>query len=110
MTFKEDCPDLRNSRVIDVIAELHSYGVEVTVHDPMANSVDAQSEHGVALKDWADLPQADALIAAVAHRKFLELPLSHLLQRLKPGGCFIDVKSRFPADLIRSSGISLWRL
>ena len=73
LTFKENVPDIRNSKVIDVIRELHEFGVETFVHDPVAGADDALHEYGVRLCDWDDLPAADALILAVAHKQFLEL-------------------------------------
>ena len=66
LTFKENCPDLRNSKVIDVIRELKSYGCNVIVHDPVAESTEAQHEYGVSLTAWNDLPRASAIVAAVA--------------------------------------------
>src|SRR6266403_5752666 len=74
LTFKEDVPDLRNSKVIDIIRELHEFGVETFVHDPQASPDDALHEYGVRLTDWDSLPAADALILAVAHRRYLEAP------------------------------------
>ena len=71
LTFKENCPDLRNSKVIDVIRELQSYGVAVTVHDPVADAGEAMNHYGLALTAWEDLPRAHALVAAVAHESFL---------------------------------------
>jgi UDP-N-acetyl-D-galactosamine dehydrogenase len=69
LTFKEDCPDLRNSHVIDVIRELQDYGCEVTVHDPLADPQEAAHEYGARLVAWDQLPvTADALVCAVAHR------------------------------------------
>src|ERR1035437_588372 len=69
LTFKENCADLRNSKVADVINELKSYGVEVFVHDPYADPEEALAEYGVNLLAWADLPSADAIVAAVSHRQ-----------------------------------------
>src|SRR5439155_1648464 len=74
LTFKEDVPDIRNSKVIDIIRELHEFGVETFVHDPQASPDDALHEYGVRLTDWDSLPAADALILAVAHRRYLEAP------------------------------------
>lgn len=111
LTFKEDCPDLRNSKVADVVKELTEFGCEVSVHDPVANPHDAQHEYGIALSDWADLPKdADAIVAAVSHRQLLARPLSALTSRLKPGGVFIDVKSAYDPLVIRQQGFKLWRL
>ncbi len=110
LTFKEDVPDLRNSRVIDVIRELSSYGIEVHVHDPIAKSRDAMHEYGVELVSWDALPVADALIAAVAHKKFIGMSTGELATKVAPRGCFIDVKARFDAAALRAAGLSVWRL
>ena len=72
LTFKENCADLRNSKVVDIIRELQAYGVEVFVHDPQADAEEAMHEYGVRLVRWDDLPRADAIVAAVAHREFRE--------------------------------------
>jgi UDP-N-acetyl-D-mannosaminuronate dehydrogenase len=69
LTFKEDVPGLRNSRVIDVISELKSYGIDVHVHDPVTDARDAMREYGIELVPWDALPRADALIVAVAHKR-----------------------------------------
>src|SRR4030095_4101567 len=93
MTFKENCADLRNSKVIDIIQELTSYGVEVSVHDPQASAADALEEYAPALCEWSALPRADAMIAAVAHQQYQELTPAQIAEKVVPGGCFIDVKS-----------------
>jgi UDP-N-acetyl-D-galactosamine dehydrogenase len=110
LTFKEDVPDLRNSRVIDVIHELQSYGVEVIVHDPIADPRDAHEEYRVDLVSWEQLPRADAVVAAVAHKCYVEKPLNRLLEKLKPGGIFIDVKSRFNREALEAGGACVWKL
>jgi UDP-N-acetyl-D-galactosamine dehydrogenase len=110
LTFKENCPDLRNSKVADIIAELKSYGVEVHVHDPVASAKEAQHEYGVELTSWENLPRADAIIAAVAHKELLARPLSDFESKLNEGGCFIDVKSQFDMKAIRAAGFGVWRL
>jgi len=110
LTFKEDCPDIRNTRVIDVVRELQSYGVEVHVHDPAADPAEAEQEYGIRLESWESLPRADALVAAVAHREFVARPLSDYLAKVVDGGCFIDVKSRFDLDALREAGLTVWRL
>lgn len=108
LTFKENCPDLRNSKVPDVIRELQSFGVSVSVHDPLAIAVEAEHEYGVSLTQWDSLPQADALILAVAHTEYRTLEPTDLSAVVKPGGCVIDVKSIFDhADL---PNMLYWRL
>ncbi len=111
LTFKENCPDLRNSKVADVIRELKELGCEVSVHDPIADSRDAVHEYGVALTPWEKLPaQADAIVAAVPHRSYLAMPLTELLSRLKRNGVFIDVKSVFDRTAVKEAGFRMWRL
>jgi len=110
ITFKEDVPDLRNSKVGDLITELRAYGVEVLVHDPIADAAEALMEYGVELMAWDSLPQADAVIVAVAHETLVSISHSSYAGKLKPGGCFIDVKSRFDADKLNAAGFSVWRL
>jgi UDP-N-acetyl-D-galactosamine dehydrogenase len=110
LTFKENCPDLRNSKVADIIAELKSYGVEVHVHDPVAEADEALHEYGVELERWDDLPRADAIIAAVPHKELLAIPAGELAAKLTPLGCFIDVKSAFDLAPLRRAGHAVWRL
>jgi UDP-N-acetyl-D-galactosamine dehydrogenase len=110
LTFKEDVPDIRNSKVIDIIRELHEFGVETFVHDPQASPDDALHEYGVRLADWDSLPAADALILAVAHRKYLELPNEALLRKVVRAGCVIDIKSVLDAAAFRKEGLRVWRL
>ncbi|MGV3654385.1 MAG: nucleotide sugar dehydrogenase [Noviherbaspirillum sp.] len=110
LTFKEDCPDLRNSKVYDMIQELQSYGVEVHVHDPVADPDEAMHEYGIRLESWKDLPRADAIIAAVSHRQLLRLTIDDIESKVVRKGCFIDVKSRFDRAELEACGLSIWRL
>ncbi|MFB9243731.1 nucleotide sugar dehydrogenase [Massilia antarctica] len=110
LTFKENCPDLRNSKVADIITELQTYGVQVHVHDPVADAAEAMHEYGVELESWERLPQADAIIAAVSHKELLARPLSDFQAKLNKGACFMDVKSLFDQDALRAAGFSVWRL
>jgi UDP-N-acetyl-D-galactosamine dehydrogenase len=110
ITFKENVPDLRNSKVADLIAELRAYGLEVFVHDPVADADEARRDYGVELLAWEALPQADALIVAVAHQALLSKPHAAYVGKVKPGGCFIDVKAQFDADKLSAAGIHVWRL
>jgi UDP-N-acetyl-D-glucosamine/UDP-N-acetyl-D-galactosamine dehydrogenase len=111
LTFKENCPDLRNSKVADVIRELKELGCQVSVHDPIADSEEAVHHYGVALTPWEELPaQADAVVAAVPHKSYQTMPLRELLSRLKKNGVFIDVKSAFDRTAIREAGFRMWRL
>ncbi len=110
LTFKENCADIRNTRVIDIIAELRNYGIRVFAHDPLADPHEAKEEYGEALHEWADLPRADAIVVAVAHKKYLEQPVEKLLEKLKPGGVVVDVKSKLDREALSGNGISFWRL
>ncbi len=110
LTFKENCGDLRNSKVIDIIRELQSYGVEVHVADPQAEPEEALHEYGVKLEKWDDLPRADAVVAAVAHREFAALPVEDLGRKMVKGGAFIDVKAVFDEKALSGAGFRVWRL
>ncbi|MFW8566997.1 nucleotide sugar dehydrogenase [Orrella sp. 11846] len=110
LTFKENCPDLRNSKVADVVKELESYGCVVSVHDPIAENQEAKREYDITLTTWDDLPEADALVAAVSHAEYIEKPLPEILNKLRPSGVFIDVKSAYAAEDILAAGFALWRL
>ena len=110
LSFKEDVPDLRNSHVIDVINELRAYGVQVSVHDPVANAADARHEYGLDLVPWETLPMADAMVVAVAHRQFREMGEEALARKVTKGGCFIDVRSQFDREALAAAGLHVWRL
>lgn len=110
LTFKENCADLRNSKVKDIVDELRSYGVEVAVHDPEADPDEAKHEYGVRLVPWDELPRADAIVAAVAHRAFQQLAAEDFAHKLIRGGCFIDVKSAFDRQALQAEGLRVWRL
>ncbi|SCZ85925.1 nucleotide sugar dehydrogenase [Nitrosomonas mobilis] len=110
LTFKENCADLRNSKIADVIRELQDYGVDVHVHDPIAEHDEARHEYGVTLKSWEDLPRAHALIVAVAHQAFISKSLTELQSKLIEHGCFIDVKSQFDTLCLAQAGYHVWRL
>ena len=110
LTFKENCPDLRNSRVIDIVRELESYGARVSVHDPLADAHEAMHEYGVALRSWDELPQASAIVAAVAHDAFKHRPIDDFADKLRPGGVFVDVKCQADPKQLQARGLRVWRL
>jgi UDP-N-acetyl-D-galactosamine dehydrogenase len=110
LTFKENVPDTRNSRVIDIVRELQSFGLTVQLHDPWADAADAKHEYGLTLTELGALHPADAIVLAVAHDLYVEggWPLVRRLLR-KDGGLVLDVKTKLdrtskPAD------VELWRL
>ncbi|MCF8176947.1 MAG: nucleotide sugar dehydrogenase [Sulfuritalea sp.] len=110
LTFKENCPDLRNSKVADLVHELQEYGCEVAVHDPIADTVEAMHEYGIRLSCWDELPKANAMVAAVSHREYLDMSLAKLLEKLYSAGVFVDVKSTYAVEDIDEAGYKVWRL
>jgi UDP-N-acetyl-D-galactosamine dehydrogenase len=110
LTFKENVPDIRNSRVPDIVDELRSYGVEALVHDPLADKRAAMSEYGILLRDWSVMQQLDAIIVAVAHQAYAEAGLAEFIARLKnQKGVVMDVKSIFIPENI-PVGVRYWSL
>ena len=110
LAFKENIQDLSNSKIVDCIKELESFGVEVFVHDPVVKPSDAKNRYGISLVEWGDLPVSDAMVVSVIHQQFLDRSLSELLSKVKRGGCFIDLNSHFDAEAIIEKGVSVWRL
>jgi intein/homing endonuclease len=110
LTFKEDCPDLRNSRVIDLIKEFRSYGIEPLVHDSMASHEEAQKEYGVNLVSWAEISNIEHLVLAVAHRFYRELNIDEYKKKLIKNAHISDVKSFLDRDAFANAGIKIWRL
>ncbi len=110
LTFKENVPDLRNSKVIDVIRELQSYGAAVHVHDPIAEPAAAVHEYGIELTAWEALPKAAAIVLAVPHRWYLDKGVAGLLSRAQPGAVIADVKGVLPREEVMAGGLRLWRL
>jgi UDP-N-acetyl-D-galactosamine dehydrogenase len=111
LTFKENVPDLRNSRVPDIIHELQEYGIQVLVHDPIAQREEALEEYGIHLCKWGDLKDIDGIVVAVAHRRYADMGLRKLLTplRSKRKGVVIDVKCLLdPAKLPKT--LKYWRL
>ncbi|MBP9743158.1 MAG: nucleotide sugar dehydrogenase [Burkholderiales bacterium] len=109
-TFKENCPDTRNSKVIDIIKELEDYNVEVRVHDPVADKTEALDEYGINLVTWEELPRTDLLIVAVAHLEYKDMDLSKLLAIANVGAVIFDVKSILPKEEILAQNYVLCRL
>lgn len=110
LTFKENCPDLRNTRVIDIINELKTYGLEVIIHDPKADTSEAMKYYNVELSPWEDIKNMSALIIAVGHDEYKCKSLNTYAEKLIPGGCLIDVKSLFDSIEAQKDGLNYWRL
>jgi UDP-N-acetyl-D-galactosamine dehydrogenase len=110
LTFKENCPDLRNSRVIDIIAELRDYCCNVWVHDPLADPHEAMEEYGITLCDWEQLTDCNAVILAVPHREYLALQMSEFGAMMAESGMLVDVKSVLSRAETGAAGLNVWRL
>lgn len=109
ITFKENVPDIRNSRVPDIVRELQQFGIQPLVHDPLADRHEAEQEYGIPLVDWQALSKLDGMILAVNHRAYLEVPLSQLIAELRSGGVVIDVKTMLNPNCLPAS-VHYWSL
>lgn len=110
ITFKEDCPDIRNSKVIDVIRGLQSWGIDVIVHDPQANGVETEREYGIRLCDASELTDMDGVVVCVAHREYREKSAADYKKMMKPQACVYDVKAILNRQEFAQEGVRLWRL
>lgn len=110
LTFKENCPDIRNSKVVDIVRALESYHVHVHIHDPMANPEEAQKEYGIKLLSWDALPKSSALIFAVAHRQYANTSITDFMSKMQKNSCWVDIKSIFDVEELEKQGIPYWRL
>lgn len=114
LTFKENCPDTRNSKVDDIIKQLETYGIEPTVVDPWASERDAMREYGVQLKKMEEAKDADCVIVAVAHNEFKAMSLNEIKGLFKNGAdeekVLIDVKGLYKINDLNTSGMKWWRL
>ena len=115
ITFKENCPDTRNSKVVDIINRLKEYDIHPVVTDPWADAAVAQHEYGVTLTDFDKIPKADCVIVAVGHNEFRSLSMMQLKELFKKDlpdseKVLIDVKSLYRMDELKASGLRFWRL
>ncbi len=111
ITFKEDVPDLRNTRVIDIIEELTDFGIQVLVHDPIADTQEAQQKYGIALVDWKTLAGVDAVVLAVMHQFYRKMGLGDIASLCSNASpIVVDVKSTFDAQSAEKKGITYWQL
>ncbi len=114
LTFKENCPDTRNSKVNDIIKQLNKYGITPAVIDPWASERDAMNEYSVKLTKLDDVKDADCVIVAVAHNEFKELGLNGIKKLFKNTSdaekVLIDVKGLYKVEELKSSGLMWWRL
>jgi UDP-N-acetyl-D-galactosamine dehydrogenase len=110
LAFKENVQDLSNSKIVDTVKELESFGVEVIVYDPVVKPQMAHSVYGIELLEWDDLPMVDAIIFAISHNEFMAMPIAQLTSKLRSHGCFIDIQSAISKTALEDSGFSVWRL
>ncbi|HEY9829309.1 MAG TPA: nucleotide sugar dehydrogenase [Stenomitos sp.] len=109
LTFKENVPDIRNSRVPDIVAELQQFGIHPLIHDPIADPNEVYQEYGIQLAAWQDLSHLDAIVLAVSHQAYLEMPREQLLASVRPNGVLMDVKSALnPATM--PPNVTYWSL
>jgi UDP-N-acetyl-D-glucosamine/UDP-N-acetyl-D-galactosamine dehydrogenase len=109
LTFKEDCNDIRNSKVPDILRELRQFGIDALVHDPVANAKEAMHEYGVKLAPLEEMGRLDALIVAVSHAWYLQLGQARLVSLVRDGGVLVDVKSVLDPDALERQ-IRYWSL
>ncbi|HEX8047474.1 nucleotide sugar dehydrogenase [Rhizobium sp.] len=110
LTFKENVPDLRNSRVPDIIRELHQFGIKPLVHDPMASHEEAEEEYGVRLAALGDFGKLDAIVLAVPHKSYLADGAAEILNLLGENGVVVDVKAALERDNPWLQGHAVWSL
>ena len=110
LTFKENCPDLRNTKVISIMKHLEKFQTKIQVLDPQADNKDAFKLYGVYLKKIKDIKKQDAIIVAVGHKEYKNLKSSDFIEMLKPNGVLIDVKSIYNSEMFLGKNISYWRL
>ena len=110
LTFKADVSDLRNSKAVDIVRELEDYGVEVQVHDELADPAEAEREYGIGLKSWRELKPAAAVVVAVAHHAYRDLSPERLAGLFDGKPVLMDVKDVFDANRLRERGVRVWRL
>ena len=109
-TYKENCSDVRDTRVIDIIKELQLYEMKVFVHDPIADKLTTKKEYGVDLVDWRDLNQLDAILITVAHKIYIGLSKQEILGILNANGLIMDIKNIINVVAFSDTDITVWRL
>lgn len=110
LTFKENCPDLRNSRVVDIVNELREYCCKVVVHDPLASPAEAMEEYGIELCEFEDLRNCQAVILAVPHAQYLQLGVEEFGAMMDKDATLIDIKSVLDRTAVEKAKLHLWRL
>ncbi len=110
LTFKENVADVRNSKVPDILSELREFGIDAKVADPYADPAETKHEYGLTLSKEEELQDLDVLILAVSHKQYVEPPVAKLIERVRPGGVLVDVKSALNPAEIPAGRVSYWCL
>jgi UDP-N-acetyl-D-galactosamine dehydrogenase len=110
LAFKENCSDIRNSKVVDLINELKDYGCEVNIYDPMVSCIEAKNVYNIDLQEWEALPISDVIILAIPHKIFLEKGAKEIAKKLSRNGILVDLKSAFKDEYINLKDINIWSL
>ncbi len=110
LTFKEDCPDIRNSKVFDIIEDLTSFGVDVIPHDPLANHSKVKEIYDCTVLDWENYSDYHAIVIAVPHESYKEIPKERFVQKLLTNGQLVDIKSLYCEESFKGTNISYWSL
>ncbi|NOQ51990.1 MAG: nucleotide sugar dehydrogenase, partial [Desulfuromonadaceae bacterium] len=113
LTFKEDVPDIRNTKVVDIVKELNDYGIEVLIHDPLACPKETAHEYGLQLTELDTVGKVDAIIYAVSHQAFTKLTPTHMAELCNNGsghGVLVDVKSILNRQDVEAVGLEYWSL
>jgi UDP-N-acetyl-D-galactosamine dehydrogenase len=100
LAFKENCPDLRNTRVVDIVSELSRYNSQIEVHDPWVEASEAAHEYGLKLLASPEIGAYDAIVLAVGHKQFSDMGVSGIRAFGKPGAVLYDVKYVLPKDAV----------
>jgi UDP-N-acetyl-D-galactosamine dehydrogenase len=109
LTFKENVPDLRNSKIPDIVKELATFGIDAMVHDPLGDAREAHEEYKIEITPIEKFRDLDACILAVAHKEYVD-NINSMFERVRDGGAVIDVKSALPANFKAPRGIRIWSL
>ncbi len=110
LTFKENCPDIRNSKVVDIANEFKRLNIKFNIYDPHADPLEVKEEYGVSLTSLESLPKSEVIVLAVSHREFLELGVSKISEMLCGPRILVDVKGIFGLGELEEHGIDHWRL
>lgn len=110
LTFKENCPDVRNTKVVDIVRDLFEYGIQVKVSDPIADTSEAQRQYGISLTPFSELQPADAVVVAVAHKQYRDFSVEDLRKIMKAKAVLIDVKNIYDFQTMTDAGVKIWQL